>query len=639
MLQILRERSSGLFVKTILWGLVLAFVGTIVVVWGYGRDKMEKPVAKVAGLAITQAEYKLYYDSTLRNIREMFGGQELSSDMIKQFNVEKIALDSVIMDRLEYLAAQDTGMIVTDDELRSNIENTKDFQRDGRFDKAAFFAVLKANRLSPKDYEKRMRRELTVRKITRMISESVPVTDQEVRNAYISNNEQLKIRYLAVTPQAVASKVRVDDKLLEERMKKESFRFTLPEQRKVERVTAHPEGFRSGQKINEAEVQSYYNAHKSDFAIKEDEVRARHILFEMPKNPTPKEMADTAQKAFFVMEKLKKGANFAEMAKKYSNDPGSATQGGDLGFFPRGKMVPEFDKAAFDLPVGKISDLVRTNFGLHIIQVQEKRAAGPLKFEEAAKSIREKLVNDAATLEAQRRISVILADKSGKSLEELAKAQKCNYGTYTLKAGKRTENLVGSDVLVERIFQLNKGETAGPVDAMGAFHIVRLLAVIPPHQPQLAEVRKEVEEVFRKEEESRLAGDAVDAILKGVRAGADLKSAAKEIKEQPKESGFVKRRDNEVDGIKQGSPLITAAFALKPGAYDKVMIGDAWYVITVAEKKPADMAEFDKERGKIKSGLLFEKGRAAVREWQTALRKDAETRGVLTIDKQVNRES
>ncbi len=343
MLQILRDRASGLFVKTILWTLVLAFIGTIVVVWGYGRDKRENPVAKVAGLPITQAEYKLYYDSTLRNLREMFGGQEFSSDMIKQFNVEKIALDSVIMDRLEYLAAQDTGITVTDAELKTTIGNIKDFQRDGRFDKEAFFAVLRANRLSPKEYEKRMRRELMVRKITRMISDSVPVTDQEVRNAFISNNEQLKIRYLTITRQAVASKVRVDDKRLEERLKKESFRFTLPEQRKVERVTAHPADFLSGQKINDSEVQSYYNAHKSEFVTKEDEVRARHILFETPKNPTPKAMADTAQKALSILEKLKKGADFAEMAKKYSNDPGTAKQGGDLGFFPRGRMVPEFD--------------------------------------------------------------------------------------------------------------------------------------------------------------------------------------------------------------------------------------------------------------------------------------------------------
>jgi len=639
MLQILRDRASGLLVKSVLWALVIAFVGTIFLVWGYGSDKREAPVAQVAGTPITQAEYRRYYESMVQNLRQMLGGQQFSSDMIKQFNVEKSAMDSAIMEHLVVLAAQDAGVLVSDDELRYSLENNKDFQRDGKFDKEVFVGVLRANKIAPREFEKLMRRELLAKKMTRLIADTVPVTEQEIRDAFITNNEQLKIRFVPVTRAAVASKVKIDDKALEDYLKKTAFRFMLPEQRKVERITAHPEDFRSEKTVTDSVVELFYKGHKNEFVRKDDEVRARHILIETPKNPTPKAMAEAAQNALSILDKLKKGADFAETAKKYSNDPGTAKLGGDLGFFQRGRMVPEFDKAAFELPVGKLSDLVKSNYGWHIIKVEEKHAAGPMKYEEVAKTIKDTLVNNLAKLEAQRRISLVLADKSGKPLADIAKAQGLNAGAYTVRSGEQVEKLKGSEPLVKRIFELKKGETAGPLEASGAIHIIHLVDIIPPHQPQLSEVRKDVEDAFRKDEESRLAGEMADKILKETKAGADLKTASKEIGAQPKESDLLKRHDNKIEGVAQASPLIEAAFALKPGAFDKVQVGDDWYVITAAEKKPADMATLDKERQKLRDNIFSDKGKAAVRDWQAALRKDAEKRGILKIEKKFDQAS
>ncbi|MBI3794747.1 MAG: SurA N-terminal domain-containing protein [Nitrospinae bacterium] len=633
MLQILRDRTRGVFIRIVLWSLVAAFVGTIFLVWGLGdNNKREKPVAKVAGIPITSQEYRRYYDSVLRNLREMLGGQDFSAEMIKQFNVEKSAMDSVIMEKLQYIAAQDAGISVTDDELKDYIENNKDFQKDGRFDKALFDAILRSNGLSPRAFERMMRKELTIKKIIKTVSDSVTVTDLEIRDAFVSGNEQVKLGYFAITPESFKSKVRPDDKTLEEYLKKSPARFTVPEERRVERVSANPADLKAGLSVSHEAIESYYDSHQKEYIRTDEEVRARHILILSDEKATPKDEAAAKQKALSILERLKNGADFAELAKKYSGDPGNAKNGGDLGFFPQGRMVPAFEKVAFELPVGKISELVKTSYGFHIIKVEDKRPAGPMKYEEAAEIIKGKLLDEKSRLEAQRILSALSADKSGKPLSELAKENKLSYGISNTKAGALVEKLSGTEPMVRRVFEMKKGDSAGPLEANGSFHIIHLLDVIPPHQPQLAEARKDLEDAYIHEQSEKLAADSAEQTVKKLQGGDTMKNASKEFKAEAKETALLKSNDG-VEGIQEGNRLVKAAFALKSGGYDKVNINNTWYVVSLVEKKPANMAELDKQKQQVRASLFVQKGRDAVKAWQNTLRDEADRKGLIKIEK------
>ncbi len=240
MLTFLRGHGTKWLVKIVLWTLVLAFVGTMGLVWGYGREKGERPVAKVGSYSITNAEYRRHYENMLRRIQEM-AGSSLTRDMIKQMNLERSALDALIMEKLQLKAAKDAGMVVSDEEIRRDIENTAAFQRDGHFDRDMYFATLRGGNLAPREYEKMLRQDIMIRKMAQIITDSVQTTDQDVLDAFMRENEEIKARYFEILPASFAAdSLRGADKALDTYFAANTARFTRPEQRTVQLIHADP---------------------------------------------------------------------------------------------------------------------------------------------------------------------------------------------------------------------------------------------------------------------------------------------------------------------------------------------------------------------------------------------------------------
>lgn len=243
MLTFLRGSSVKWLVKTVLWLLVLAFVGTIGLVWGYGKEKGEGPVAKVGSYQITQVEYRRHYESTLRRLQEITG-TPITREMIKQMNLGHTTLSGLIMDKLQLIAAKDAGMEVSDEEIRREIESNTAFQRDGHFDRNSYFAILRGNNMVPREYEKLLRQDIMVRKILKTITDSVQVTDQDLLDAFMRENGQVRARYYEITPASFTAEVsRSVDKALDAYFAANTSRFMLAEQRAVQLVYADaPQG-------------------------------------------------------------------------------------------------------------------------------------------------------------------------------------------------------------------------------------------------------------------------------------------------------------------------------------------------------------------------------------------------------------
>lgn len=238
MLTFLRGHGTKWLVKLVLWTLVLAFVGTMGLVWGYGNEKNERPVAKVGRYSITHGEYRRYYENMLRRLQEM-AGASLTRDMIKQMNLERSALDALIMEKLQLKAAKDAGMVVTDEELRHDIEITPAFQRDGRFDRDIYNGALRGGNLAPREYEKMLTQDIMIRKVAQIVTDSVQTTDQEVLDAYTRENEGIGARYFEVMPIAfTADSLRSAGKALDAYFTANASRYMKPEQRTVQLIHA-----------------------------------------------------------------------------------------------------------------------------------------------------------------------------------------------------------------------------------------------------------------------------------------------------------------------------------------------------------------------------------------------------------------
>jgi len=630
MLQIIRDRTTGWLVKAVLWTLVFAFVGTIFLVWGYGKDPREKPIANVGGIPITQAEYRRHYDAMLKRLRDMTGG-DITREMVKQFGLEKSALDGLITEKLQILAAKNAGMNVSDEELRYAIETNKDFQQNGAFSRDVYFSILRASNLAPKDYEKLIKRELMVRKISQMIGDSVQVPEQDIKDEFSRNNEQAKVRYAVVSAATYAALVRPSDTDIGSYFKKNSVLFTRPEARHVEVASVSPEAQRLNATVSADEVKSYYESHKSEF-MEEEAVHARHILLMVSPGSTEAQATGIRQKAEAVLKEIKSGGDFAALAKKYSQDPGSGKNGGDLGFFTRDKMVPEFAKAAFALSKGAVSDLVKTEYGFHIIKVEEKRPAGQMSYDNAARKIRDRMQDVKGREYATGQLTQILADKSAKGFAEMVKERKLNFQTISVNSGEMIKAIPGSAQIEKRVFSMKKGEVSGPMEENGTYYLLKLVGIVAPHPADLSEVRKEVEAAYRKDEGMRIASEKAETCVSMLRKGTGFSAVAKTAGLQVKESGFVSRSGN-LEGVPQSGTLITAALTGKDGDYEKIRVGDDFYLIGVAERKAPDIAEYDKQRARIKESLLSQKRQEAVLAWQTSLRKDAEKNGILKVEK------
>lgn len=631
MLRIIRDNASSWTVKIILWTIVAAFVGTIFLVWGRGDDIGEKPAATVGKYTITRAMLQQRRNLMLENIRRNFG-DKVSDEVLAGLQLEKTALDAMILEQLQQIAARQAGFTVSDEEIKDNIADNPNFQVASRFDKELYFAILRNNRMSPSDYENRLRREILIGKITGLIKDSVHVTEYELKNEFTRNNEKIKINYLTLTAALYEYNVEITDKALAEYFDKTKFLFKRSETRKIEYIHGDPQKLRESIKIPEDEMKSYFESHKEDFAD-EEKIRVRHILFAVPPKADEEKTGEVRKKAEQILTEIKNGADFAEMAKKHSDDTGSADSGGDTGFFERGVMVPEFERSAFALEPGGLSGIVQTNFGFHIIKMEEKQPARQKLFSEVKEEIRQTLLGKKSRSEAKNRLTKITRKEKKGKIDWNISAQKANliYKTDNVKAGLPISSVPASLEIVKRVFELVAGDKVGPLELPDGFYLVRLVEIIPEKTPDLEEIRKEVETAYKVKEGKRMAKKTARELLKKLREGAEMSKVAKETGLEIKNSGYVRRKDG-IKGEPASSELIQTAFRIKSGQYELIEKATQSYIIKLVDKKPPDEADFADKREAIKKELKESRKNDAVAEWKKYIRKNAEDEGIITVE-------
>ncbi len=374
-------------------------------------------------------------------------------------------------------------------------------------------------------------------------------------------------------------------------------------------------------------------------------VHVEHILL-MTVGKTDAEVEEIRQKAEDVLKQAKKGAKFEDLAKKYSEDPGTKDKGGDLGWITQGQTVPEFEKTAFGLDKGKMSDLVKTQYGFHIIKVLDKETAHTKPFDEVKDSIKAPLLlakADKMASDEADQLSATIRRSNKVSLDELAKQFHLSLGeTRPVTVTDAILELGNSKDAKEAIFRLRQGELSLPIRTDRGYLVLSVKQIQPAHPGSLEEVRDKIVTELKQQKSTELArakaedlakrvkaGEKFDAAAR-VKAGEKFDAAAKSLGLESKTSDLF-ARNGSISGAVSGKQ-VAAAFQLKPGDVGAPLsLGANWFVYRVAEKQEPNPADFEKQKKELTEQVLQTKRSLAFEAFRTSLEARLRQEGKLQI--------
>ena len=557
-------------------------------------------LASIGGDTITSTDL----DQT---IRDRFKNSPMGFDRKMVPIVAPSVLDQMVTEQILMHQAAKMGVEVSDQELLKTFQRIPWLYPDGNFvgaDRASDMVAQQTGKTLAQ-FETLMRNSLLEEKIRSIVTDGVQVTPAEVLAQFRHRNSKTKIDYVLFDPSQFLKEVQVTPEGLAAFFQKDPEHYKLPEQRQVRYVVVDPDQVRAEVKVDEAELRQYYAQHLSDYRVP-DRVRVAHILFKTT-GKSPAEVTTIEKTAADVLNQIRAGGNFGELAKKYSEDS-TAQAGGELGWLVHQQTVPEFDSMAFSLKPGEVSGLVKTVYGIHILKVEEKETAHLQTFEEVRNSIDVEIMKQRVA-DAQAKLAT--------NLETQLKANPQQFEEIVRKAGLEPKqsplfkfnqpipDLGKTDAFESLAFQLRLNEVGTPISVPRGAAIIQLIQVVPEHIPALDEVRAQVEEDYRHEQSIQLAQNKAKKLAELAKS-QDFDKAAKSLGLTSKESNDFSANEY-VEGVGSGSQL-SDAFTLNPGQVSGVIsAGTNQVLFKVVSRTPANEADFAAQRDQLSEELLDQK--------------------------------
>lgn len=624
MLDFIRQKSTSTVVLFIFGIIILVFV-----FWGFNpgnRSSTQGTVAMVNDREVSVEAYENLYKRELDRVRSQVGSA-LTDDILETLNLRQRALDMLINDILIVDEAREKGLEATDKDVQEVILANPAFQRDGVFNKDYYFQLLDQNRLKSTEYEAGLKEGLTAQKMLRSIIDGVAFTDDELWKEYETASGKYTFDYVAFDPSGFPGDPEPPEEELKKYYDKNSFRFTVPTEVKLFYARA---GFKAmGTKITipDEDIKKYYEENTYDF-FREKEVRASHILIKPVKGDV-----DGAQiKADGILKRLKAGESFAKLAKEYSDDLGSATKGGDLGFFGYGSMVRQFEDSAFSLKKSETSGLVKTTFGFHIIKVVDIKEEGIKPLTEVRGDIKAILLKAQAVFAATDSIEGLREAFEGEaSIGELEKAVGdaglTAVTTDFISEGGLGGKILSDEMLKSAAFGLNEDGVSAPVETTDGIYLIKVIERVESHVAPYEEALRGVKEGYKRESAVEGASIAAEDALKRLIAKEPLQEVLKEQRVKIESAKEVVREVAFIEGIGLYIGDIDGIFDLKDDApyYPEVIShNNAFYLFKFTGFRPAERAPFETDIETVRSKYLEIKRAKAQNDWINGLREKAE---------------
>jgi peptidyl-prolyl cis-trans isomerase D len=614
------DNRQQLFSRILLGVVVLALSGGMLlylVPTGPGDTQLANDVvAKVGNETVTLAEIRLQ----LNQIKQ----RSQVPPMLEPYYAQQILHQLLLEKEMEYEAKQ-LGITVSNDEIADRIKQILPaaFNGDTPIAPDQYTALVQSRtQMTVADFEEAVRKSMLQEKFQKLVTDGISAGPAELQQEFLYENEKVKLDYAFIKPDDLLARITVDDAEVKAAYEKNKAKYQMPEKRVVRYAIVDVNQIRQNLQITDAQLQEQYKQNIQQYQVP-NRVHVEHILLMTVGKPDA-EVDELKKKAEDILTQAKKGANFEELAKKYSEDPGTKDKGGDLGWIIQGQTVPEFEKAAFSLPKGSISDVIKTQYGFHILKIIDKEAAHTKPFEEVKDSIRAPMMLSEADKQAGNiadKLSQAIRQSNKVSLDDLAQQ-------YHLAVGE-TRPLASTDPMLElgnstevklsdSIFRLRQSELSLPIHTDRGYVVLSLKQILPAHQGTLEEVHDRVVADLKQEKASTEASTKAAELAKRVKAGEKFDVAAKALGLDPKTSEPISRTES-ISNIASGKQL-SAAFQSNVGDVGGPQsFGANWLVYKVVDKQEPNPADFEAQKKKITDQVLQSKRSLAFEAFRTAL--------------------
>ncbi|GBC78824.1 Peptidyl-prolyl cis-trans isomerase D [bacterium HR09] len=607
MLKIMRENLKNL--KWILWFVVFIFVLLIFVDWGTGRlrgGSMEHVAARVAGIEISERDFLREVRQTDERLRSVYGQQY---ELVRsQLDLGQLALSNLINNALLVQQARKLKLEVTDQELAERILSFAIFRKeDGSFVGEELYArILATNQTTPEEFEAELRENLLIEKLQKVLRQGIVIPDAEVDREYRKRNENASFQLLFVAADRYFPTTQATEAEAKAYYDSHQSQFIHGEQVKLRYLLVDPLRLRQSMPVDEARIAEYYQSHLAEFAEPEA-VQARHILIR-PQGEGEGAWQQAEERARAILAKAKApGADFAALAREYSEDPGSKESGGDLGWFERGRMVKEFEEAVFAMQPGEVKGPVRSQFGFHIIRLEGKRPSRQKPLAEVRDTIRFKLAEGLADAEASRRATALKEKVAASKLtseeqwRSLADDVVSSNVTPFFSLDEGVVPGLGRDPgFLEELKKAKEGFVGGPRRTPRGWVVYRVEKIRKAGQTPFAEAKEEALEGARRLK----AVERLKAELAARRGEGLAKLAATYgVQVTPVKDHY---RGTSIPGVGVAQALEEAVFATPVGGITEVVaVGERGVALAQVEaKKVATPAEVAAGREALRKSMV-----------------------------------
>ena len=624
MLDFMRKHAQSWMIKAALGAVVVVFI-----FWGIWapNEGRQRELLKIGDRIISVAEARNYYQN-MRDRYQSLYGERFTEEMAKKLNLKERAVKDLVNRVLLLQEARRLGLRATDEEVEASIHSNPAFQKDGLFDKATYTRALQRVRLTPKDFEGSQKEMLLINKLQGLILSSVMVSDQEVLEAYRQGFEKINLDMISLNP-ADFKDVSMTPEEVKEYFSKHKEEFKLPAKVKVRYLLFDPKDYMKQIPVSSKEIEDYYQNNKEKFG-QPKRVKVRHILIkaEAQDKQDKEGSAKAKQKAESIREEAAKGKGFAQLAKQYSEDPGTKDRGGEIGFLSKGMVVPEFEQAAFSMKVGEISSVIQTPYGFHILKVDEIQEASTQPLEKVRDQIEVLLKNRQA-----RGMAYDLADQAfaqaskDKSLDKFAEEKKLPVKETPLFSADDKVDL--DPKLKGSALSMGKGDISPALRVGENFVVMQAVEKQEARTPELKEVEGQVTEALRKEKQREKALAKAKDILEKLKKGTDFKPLAAQEGLKVEETGFFPRA-SAPPKVPASEDLRKAlmALSLKSPYPESPIFQDGKYAIPhLKEVQGIDPGQFNSQKENYRRSLLMQKQESVVINWLEDLLSQAKARG------------
>jgi len=569
-----------------------------------------------------QQQYPQYADNPMiLNMIEPQVGQQMVQQQILLNEAAKLGIRATSADVLEYLHSGPAGQVLFP---------------NGQFIGTDQYAALIQNRfnISVAEFEENVKRDIAIRRLESLITAGVTVGDQEVRDTYRKHNIKVKFDYAVISPDDLRNQINPSDAELQSFFKKNAARYAtaVPEERTITYFSFTPNEAPGGiPQVSQDEIQKYYNAHLSEYQVPE-QAKSRHILIQVAPGADAKTDAAAKAKAESILKQLQAGAKFADLAKKYSDDPGSKDSGGELGFAQRGHMVPAFDNAIFTQKIGDLK-IVKTQYGYHIVQVEERQQAHTQPLSEVQTTIQATLARQKSA-EAQENYARALTSEAIKDgLQKTAAAHHLQVVTTPPVAAQGIiAALPDSSSLLGKAFQSKQGDPAQYAPTGEGYAVFQVTGVTPAHAPTFADWKSHVLDDFRAEQLPSLLSQKTTELAEKAHSMNDLAKAAKETGATVKTSDLVSET-GQVPDLGEVGQVAPQVFNLKPGNISgPINAGRTGVVIKLLDKQEPTADEIAKNFDQTRDQLLDERRNEAFEVFASNVINDYKKHGRVQMN-------